>query len=221
MTAEAATATDKREFWDACPLAKWIVDQKVKCDLTDSKLGKMTLENVSDTEDQPYKWQVDTLPLPLTTDPTSFAEVGKLVERTFIGLVEPFQGKVFGLLNFPARLTRSIPPENMSRNPRGVLTDLARQLQNARFFGPYTVVVGDKLKWVGEASKSVEGYADWCLSPQMPDDRFAVVQITPDVIRAVVGMRPKRFDGKAAAIVVPQLRADYYGNAGVVEIVLS
>lgn len=221
-TTETQPTMGEQEFWAACPLAKRLVDEGIKVETDGLKV--MTLEHQavpSEIEPQPT-FQTEGLPLPFTTDPESFAKVGKLVERTFLGLGEPYQGKVFGLLNYPCRLTRNMTLEDAARKPRELLHDLAQQLMAAKFFGPYVVAVNPKQGWIGRSASGVEGYADRCvLSPQMPLDRFAVVQITPDVVRAVVGMRPQLVDGKPTAVVVPQLRADYFGKTGVVDVTLS
>jgi hypothetical protein len=151
---------------------------------------------------------------------------------------------VYGYTNFPARNVKADMTAPTGSNGATILADwleLRQLLYDARMHGPYMVYVSDD--W--------DQYLDGLFSTSEPSagtlrerlmkisgiidikrldfltDTFTVlmVQMTPDVVRAVNGMGittvqweshgGMRINFKVMAIQVPQIRADYYGRCGI------
>lgn len=64
---------------------------------------------------------------------------GEEIEKSVIGIVEPFQGRVFGLLNHPGRI--QIP---LNSRPLPLqIDDAIAELEAKKFYGPYLVFHGN------------------------------------------------------------------------------
>lgn len=155
---------------------------------------------------------------------------------------------VFGYTNFTARLTKTGLTVPTGSNATTTVTQVlaARdQLYAANMFGPFMLYHSndwDKFmdndyissggnnpnQTLRQRLRAIEGISDvrrldfW--TPSTPY-QMILVQMTPDVARAVVGMNMTtiqwesqggmRLNFKVMCIMVPQLRADYNGNCGI------
>jgi uncharacterized linocin/CFP29 family protein len=154
-------------------------------------------------------------------------------------------GTIYGMTNYPSRIT-SVDITGPSESPWSgaicVQQILAmRQASIAKFhYGPwvlynspgwdqyfdddYSSSKGDNT--LRQRIKAINGIQDVRTLDYMPDFQLVLVQQTSDVIRLVVGMDittvqwetmgGMRLNFKVMAILVPQLRADYNGNTGIV-----
>jgi len=155
-------------------------------------------------------------------------------------------GTVYGLTNFPSRITATITsPEDTGWTPlitvREVLA-MRQASQDHLHYGPwvlynapawdqyldddYSTAKGDAT--LRERIKKISGIQDVRTADYLGTGVFTLllVQQTSDVIREVVGMDittvqweeegGMRLNFKVMAILVPQLRADFNGNTGIV-----
>lgn len=153
-------------------------------------------------------------------------------------------GVVYGLTNFPSRLTKVITaPTNPSWTPQIFLSEvlaMRQQSVNAHHFGPWVMYVSPswdayldedysdkKGDWsVRTRVKQVNGLTDIRTADFLPGFQVILVQQTSDVIREVIGMDittlqwetngGMTLNFKVMAMLVPQLRADFNGNTGIV-----
>jgi len=162
------------------------------------------------------------------------------------GLSKTFQyggGTIYGLTNFPNRITRTISTPTGSNQTTTVQDVLAmrQDSEDAKHYGPwvlynspawdqfldddYSSSKGDNtLRQRLEAINGIQGVktADYLGSGYS----MILVQQSSDVIREVIGMDittvqwethgGMRLNFKVMAILVPQLRADQNGNTGIV-----
>lgn len=191
-----------------------------------------------DREEQPaggsLRFQTEGIPLPFThaTLPARDGlpgvravgeRVGRAAERmlfhgwrTRAGYSSP----VHGLTTFPHRLT--LP--GAGNTPATNLLRAKDLLYERRFYGPYALVSGPGWDPAELARNRPDGVAHVVLTHALPPraDLF-LVQLTPDVVRFVLGGGPvvtDEGDGRwrLAVILVPQLRADWQGRAGVAHV---
>lgn len=153
-------------------------------------------------------------------------------------------GTIYGLTNFPSATTRTLttPVGNASTRGATLLTEVLAMRQDAydaNYYGPFMLYnsptwdqyLDEDLKANSDKSvrmrlKEIEGIADVRTLDYLTNYDLVLVQMTSDVIREVIGMDIQAIqwetDGgmkinfKVMAILVPQLRADYNGNCGVV-----
>jgi len=173
--------------------------------------------------------------------------VSEEAEKLVLGTTGTFTyggGTIYGLTNFPSRITRSLisPLESEwvpSQTVQNILA-MRQDSEDAFHYGPwvlynspawdqyldddYSSAKGDNtLRQRIEAINGIQGVrtADYLTGYQL-----ILVQQSTDVIREVIGMDVTtlqwetdggmRLHFKVMAILVPQLRADYNGNSGVV-----
>jgi len=153
-------------------------------------------------------------------------------------------GVIYGYKNFPSRLTKSLTAPSSSNHPTTVTEVLAmmKQASDNNYFGPYTLYYSPA--WYSYMNEdystsggnnnnatllsrlnSIQGLtckpADY-----LTGTTLLLVQQTADVARVVVGMDlttvqwetqgGMEINFKVMAIIVPQLRADYSGQCGIV-----
>lgn len=172
-------------------------------------------------------------------------EAEKLVIGT-VGTISYGGGTVYGLTNFPSRITKTnlADPTESPWTPSETLKDVLamKQLsQNAKHYGPwvlynspewdqyldddYSSAKGDNT--LRQRLLAVEGIQGIRTVDKMTTAfSMVLVQQTSDVIREVIGMDittvqwetegGMRINFKVMAIMVPQLRADFNGNTGIV-----
>jgi uncharacterized linocin/CFP29 family protein len=153
-------------------------------------------------------------------------------------------GTIYGFTNFPNRITKTLTaPTDGSWTPALAVQEVLsmRQLSQDKFhYGPwvlynssswdtyldddYSSVKGDNT--LRERIRRISGIQDVRTLDHLSGYQLVLVQQTSDVVRLVVGMDittlqwetlgGMRLNFKVMAILVPQLRADYNGNTGIV-----
>jgi len=184
-------------------------------------------------------------PLDTTTAELAARRVAEEAEKLTLGESSSYQyggGTVYGYKNFPDRLTGSLTAPTPSNHPTTVsevLAMIAQAVAN-NYFGPYVLYYSPD--WYGSMdedysqSKGDNTLKDRLMKiSQIQDVRSAdfltgneliLVQRTSDVARIVIGMDittvqweshgGMQLNYKVMAIIVPQLRSDFYGNTGIV-----
>lgn len=192
-------------------------------------------------------------PVDLTLFENAARRVNEQIEDLFInGWAAVGGNQFYGLLNAPNASTVSWSGSNpawdhASKTGAEILTDvlaMADQLKADNFFGPYTLFIEtnyenalnklfddgtttqpftrrevlERLRFGGQNLKIV-------VADQLPDDRAAMVQMTSNVIQAVVGQQPTQVswsDGPGwnsnfavVACVLPRIRNTYDDTSGV------
>ncbi len=187
-------------------------------------------------------------PLDTTVAALAGRRVAEMAEQLALGTAASFTyggGTVYGLLNFPSRITKSdlADPTDSGWVPGDTVRDVLamRQLSvNAKHYGPwvlynspawdeyldddYSGLKGDNT--LRERIAKINGIRDIRTLDYMTGFNLVLVQQTTDVIRMVVGMEISTLQWetnggltqnfKVMAILVPQLRADFNGNTGIV-----
>lgn len=199
-------------------------------------------------------------PLDTTMAEAAARRVAEKIEKTLIGTVTGLtfgaasdygrDPKVYGYLNFPARLTKTnltAPTGSNATTTVGEVLGMLDTLAAQNFFGPFMLYhstdwdryMDDDYVASGGNNpnttlrnrlRQIDRIQDVRrLDFLKPADSHAytllLVQMTPDVARAVVGMDMTvvqwpsmgglRLNFKVMAIQVPQLRADYNGQCGI------
>lgn len=164
--------------------------------------------------------------------------LGKLSTYTFGG------GTVYGLTNFTSRLTKSLTDPTGSAWTGATLVQevlqMRKQAQDAYHYGPYIIYAApawdvylddDYSAAKGDMTlrqrlEQISGIEAVRTSDFLTDYDFVMVQMTEDVVRMIVGMDVTTIQWstnggltenfKVMSILVPQVRADYNGNTGIV-----
>jgi hypothetical protein len=151
---------------------------------------------------------------------------------------------IYGYMNFPSRITYSLTnPTGPGWIPQNTVDDVLQMKtlsQTAFHFGPWILYCGffwdrymdDDYKptyndmTLRERIRGIDGILDVRTVDYIPDDSLLLVQQTTDVARMVVGMDittvqwetqgGMQLNFKVMCVMVPQLRADFYGNTGIV-----
>lgn len=154
---------------------------------------------------------------------------------------------VYGYTNFPSRNTKTDLTTPTGANPEAVMTDVLEMLDLMyadNFYGPfvlyhstnYSRYMSDDYFRTGSTSAvrslrdrilDIDGITDVRRLDYLTSGfQLILVQMTPDVARAVVGMDITtvqwestgglRLNFKVIGILVPQLRADFNGRCGIV-----
>jgi len=154
-------------------------------------------------------------------------------------------GSVYGLTNFPQRITSAglTSPSESGWTPAVTVREVLGMRQaseDAKHFGPwvlytspfwdlyldddYSDAKGDNT--LRQRIAAINGISAIRTLDHLDGEQMVLVQQTSDVMRLVMGMDittlqwethgGMRLNFKVMAIMVPQLRADYYGNTGIV-----
>lgn len=153
-------------------------------------------------------------------------------------------GNIHGFVNFPQRLSKTMTTPDGTNNAT-ILTEVLEMIEQARYAkhrGPYYLYVSTNWDpWMEndystqypnlslrQRLKNVDKIIDVRTADWLPTDTYTMVlvQMTSDVVRIVVGMELTTVQWeshggmmrnfKVMTIMVPQLRADYNGNTGIV-----
>jgi len=186
---------------------------------------------------------------PLDTTNASLAgtKIAEEVEKLTIGVTTgmTFDGyTVYGYTNWPSRLTATITaPTTGGWTPDVLLSEILAmrdQSINAHYYGPWKVYFG--IGWTAylDADYSalkgditlrdrilkLDGITGIATLDFLTGFNILLVQMTPEVARAVIAMRPQTLQWeeqggmeicmKVMCVMVPQLRTDYNGNTGIV-----
>lgn len=188
--------------------------------------------------------------MPLDTDTAEQAtiSIAELLEDLVAGTVGTFSyggGTVYGILNFPSRITKSDFSVPTGANNDDVLADflaMRQSLINNRHLGPFTWFVNKQ--WTEFLDTDFKANGDKTLRQRILDlgditdiitvDRFpttkyrnALVEMKARTIRMVVGMEPQTVQWDSAGgfmkhwkimtLQVPQIRGDTDGNSGIAD----
>lgn len=153
-------------------------------------------------------------------------------------------GTIYGYKNWPSRITYSITqPTAGGWTPQQTVDDILAMKtasQQANHFGPWMLYFG--LGWdkymdddykptyndmtLRQRIREIDGILDARTVDYISDLSLIMVQMSTDVARLVKGMDlttvqweshgGMQLNFKVMAVVVPQLRGDYYGNTGIV-----
>jgi hypothetical protein len=162
-------------------------------------------------------------------------EIGLEIERLTLGVDEPFRmpncdAAVYGLCNFPPARRATVRPEHLVED----VTAALKVAWEEKFYGPWAFVHGESFGLTEHMRQQLLGIGfdtedgkykpivedGIVCSPQMRGLSSVLVQLTPDVVRIVVGHELVTYSNltefMAACVIVPQIRADYYGRCGVI-----
>jgi len=152
-------------------------------------------------------------------------------------------GTIYGFTNFPDRLTKTLTdPTASGWTPAtlvGEVLEMKTALTDNNHFGPYMIyhgtfwdeymdddyVAAAPQNTLRERLRKIDGIDDVKTADFLTGNDLIVVQMTSDVVREVVGMDITTVqwetDGgmnqnfKVMAILVPQIRSDFDGQAGI------
>ena len=184
-------------------------------------------------------------PLDTTMAELASRRVSEQIEKLTLGTAASFTyggGTIYGLTNFPDRLTKTLTAPTSSNHPLTVTEVLAMisQAKGANYYGPFNIYYGSS--WYGAMDEDYStAKGDLTLRERLekitsigmckPADYLGandlvLVQTTADVARMVNGMDVTtvqwesmggmQLNYKVMAILVPQLRSDYNDNCGIV-----
>lgn len=184
-------------------------------------------------------------PLDTTMAELAGRKVAEEAENLLLGVSSSYAyggGTIYGYTNFPSRLTKTMTAPSSSNHATSVNEILAMktQSQDAKHFGPffcycstswdqymdedYSSSKGDNT--LRDRIGNIEGIDRPATLDFLPAKTLVLVQKTSDVARMVVGMDVTtvqwetkggmELNFKVMAIMVPQLRADFNSNTGIV-----
>lgn len=162
--------------------------------------------------------------------------LGEITGMTYGG------GSIYGATNFPQRLTKTLTAPTSANHATTVneVLDMRAQAYAAKYYGPfmlyaspgwdqyldedYSTAKGDNT--LRDRLRKIENIIDVRTAHFLSDTQLLLIQFTPDVIRAVIGMDlmavqwategDMMFNFKIMGILVPQFRSDFNSNTGVV-----
>jgi len=156
-------------------------------------------------------------------------------------------GSIYGYTNFPSRITKTdlTSPASSGWTQQVTYNEVIamRQLaHNAKRYGPFvlyassdwdqyldakTLTTTANQMTLRENIRSIDGIEDVRSADYLPAKHLVLVQMDVETVREVVGMDVRTLqwdtDGgmgvnfKVMAIMIPQLRADFDGNCGIVD----
>ncbi len=248
-------------------MSKTVLETETVSDITGATIS---MDPAKDAEADRPEYDLSSLPLPVihkdfffsarqiatsrntgasidvTTGQLAARRVAEEAEKLVLGTGSSFAyggGTIYGLTNFPSRITRSITTptgSNQSTTLREVLA-MRQDSEDAHHYGPwvlynspawdqyldddYSSSKGDNT--LRQRIKAISGINDVRTADYLGSGYvLLLVQQTSDVVRIVMGMDittvqwethgGMRINFKVMAIMVPQLRADFNGNTGVV-----
>lgn len=185
---------------------------------------------------------------PLDTSMVELAsrQVAQSAEQLLLGTLTTFTfggGTLYGYTNFPDRLTTTIiSPAVSAWVPATAVTNVLTMVQAsiaAFHFGPWMLYFGPSWspymndeykaqsdKTLAQRLKGIDSIVDVRMLDYLTGYDLILVQLTPDVVREVIGMDITTIQWetsggmevhfKVMAIMCPQLRSDFNGNTGIV-----
>lgn len=184
-------------------------------------------------------------PLDTTTAELAARRVAEEAENIHLGEntgITYGGGTVYGLKNFPQRLTKSMTTPTSSNHGTTVneVLDMKRQSQDNGYYGPWTLLCapvwdqyldedystakGDNT--LRERLAKIEGIDSVETVDYLTGNDMILLQKTSDVVRTVIGLDVTtvqweshggmQLNYKVMAILVPQLRADFSSQTGIV-----
>lgn len=201
------------EFELFAPLTSWLIKRGA---ILEVPLTKMVLQHEEIPEDDSTEEGFLSrfgLPLPFThLSIIGLEDKEEDVRACAVRVAQSVEGMLFGKVKFEGikGLTDLASVE---------MTDVEqakKALASIKFYGPYVLVVGN--------SESIEGIDDVTVLDAVSGYQFTkqemmLVQITPDVVRIVIAMRPTLivWEGKLKVIccITPQVRTDLARKSGI------
>ena len=185
-------------------------------------------------------------PLDTTMAELSARKVAKSNEQLALGVLSTYTyggGTLYGLLNYPSRMTRTITqPTGVAADGANLLADVMAmilQSTNAYHYGPWKLYTSPNWsqylaadfkansdKTIRQRISEIDGISEILTLDYMTNYDLCLMQTTTDVIRLVIGMdlvtlqwdtkggMQKNF--KVMDIIVPQTRADFNSRTGIV-----
>lgn len=189
-------------------------------------------------------------PLDTATAELAARRVAERIEQVTLGTATGMTfggngGTIYGLTNFTSRLLKTLTaPTATGWVGKTLITEVLAmilQAKNAYHFGPY--ILFTSLDWdpyldddykattvqpitLRERLKKIGDIKDVVTLDYLPSKTMILLQLTPEVIRMVVGMDlvtvqweshgGMRINFKVMGIIVPQVRADANNNTGIV-----
>lgn len=186
------------------------------------------------------------LPLDTTMVEQATRKCVEQIEKLTLGVTDSYSyggGTIYGLTNHSDRITKTLTlPTDASWTPETLVNevlDMIQSLQDIFFNGPYGVWVSPSWTKYLDADYSstyggktlrmrltdIDDIRFWRKADYLTGYQVLVVQLTPDVIQAVTGMRlqtiqwdshgglQKNF--KIMGIMVPRLKSNSDGNTGI------
>lgn len=186
------------------------------------------------------------MPLDTTMVEQSTRKCVELIEKLTLGTLSSYSyggGTVYGLTNFPSRITKTITlPTNPAWTPETLVNEVLdgiQSLQDIFFNGPYMVwaspgwtkyLDADYAQTYGgktlrQRLRDIEDIVMWNKADFLSGFKILIVQRSPDVVQAVTGLRlqtmqwdseggmQKNF--KVMGIMVPRLKKNSDGNTGI------
>jgi hypothetical protein len=178
--------------------------------------------------------------------------MGEVLELLSLGINPSYAyggGTIYGATNFPGRMTGLLSlPTGIGWTPGtliGQILTMIGQAVTEKHYGPYRLYFSPGwMKYLEDDYSSIKGtetlldrikritrITDIRTLDFLPDYRMLMIQMTPNVVRMVMGFGPRAVqwetDGgmqvhyKSMMIEVPQFRSDAYGNTGVVDAVAA
>lgn len=185
-------------------------------------------------------------PLDVTTAELAARRVAEEVEKLALGISSTYSyggGTVYGFLNFPQRLTKTLTAPTGS-NANVTVTevlDMRKKSMDNNYFGPWILyyspawapyIDGDydtanrTAATLRERLMKIDGITQIKMADYLTGTTLLLIQQTSDVARIVVGMDittvqweskgGMQLNFKVMTIMVPQLRSDYGSQTGIV-----
>lgn len=185
-------------------------------------------------------------PLDTTMAELAGRKVAEEAEKLVLGTTGTFAyggGTIYGLTNFPSRGTAALTlPTAVGWTPATLVTEILSMRQDALdkyHYGPYALYFSpawdeyldsdynaESGKTLRERITAISSIASIGTADYLTGFQVILFQLSTDVIREVVGMDVTtvqwetegglQLNFKVMAILVPQLRADYNGNTGII-----
>lgn len=181
----------------------------------------------------------------VTTAELAARKVVEEAEKLFLGTAGSYSyggGTVYGLTNFPGRLTKVLTAPTGSNQATTIteILDMRKKSTDNNYFGPWVLYVSPAwdlyldqdysatkgTNTLRDRIKAINGITDVRTLDYLTGYQMIMVQMTSDVIRIVNGMDittlqwetdgGMRVHFKVMAMWVPQLRADYDSQTGIV-----
>lgn len=184
-------------------------------------------------------------PLDISEAAAAGRKIGERIEKLMVGDASPYQfggGAIYGYTTHPDRQT--IVLSNWATASGATILSETLQMiqamnQDALAFGPFVLYVsadiGINLEndfkdasdiTIRQRLQAVESIEEVATADFLPEKTAILIQMVPETVRLVIGMQPNTLQWeskggmlvhlKAMAIMVPQIRSDFYGKCALV-----
>lgn len=250
-------------------MSKTVLETERMGDIEDAEIG---MDPANETKADEYQFDLTTLPLPvvhkgfsytarqiavhqnsgtpLDTTHASMAarRVAEKIEQLALGVGDNYAyggGNVYGLINFPGRVTTTISDPSLTSGWNGAtlvqeLLNLKELAKGQLHYGPFALYMGTS--WdryldddysaakgsntLRERVSQISAIDSVETLDFLPGYQCVLVQKSPETVRMVMGsditvvqwesMGGLKVHFKVMALMVPQVREDFYGRCGVV-----